>query len=214
MRYFAAVVLVLGCVADGATAANLLTNGSFEAPSAGNGSIVIYPSGSTAITGWTVTNSNIATIGSGVGGIIPDDGVQFLDLTGTLDGQGIYGGVSQTIATIDGQAYALSFALGNYSTNPGSTGVSVMAGSTTGSFTLARPASGFVWQTLSLGFVGSVGGSTVINFAGTDGFFYTGLDNVVVVAAGIPEPATWGMMIAGFGMVGVAARRRKTTVAA
>lgn len=30
----------------------------------------------------------------------------------------------------------------------------------------------------------------------------------------IPEPATWGLMILGFGMVGVAARRRKASVAA
>lgn len=28
---------------------------------------------------------------------------------------------------------------------------------------------------------------------------------------GIPEPATWGMMIAGFGLVGFTARRRRTT---
>ena len=32
--------------------------------------------------------------------------------------------------------------------------------------------------------------------------------------AAIPEPATWGMMIAGFGMVGFAARRKRLAVAA
>ena len=31
---------------------------------------------------------------------------------------------------------------------------------------------------------------------------------------GVPEPATWAMLIAGFGLVGFAARRRKTTVSA
>jgi hypothetical protein len=31
-------------------------------------------------------------------------------------------------------------------------------------------------------------------------------------AAGVPEPATWGMMILGFGMVGLAARRRSGLV--
>ena len=30
----------------------------------------------------------------------------------------------------------------------------------------------------------------------------------------VPEPATWAMLVAGFGMVGVAARRRKSVVAA
>ena len=31
---------------------------------------------------------------------------------------------------------------------------------------------------------------------------------------GIPEPATWAMLIAGFGLVGVASRRRRTAVSA
>ncbi len=35
-------------------------------------------------------------------------------------------------------------------------------------------------------------------------------DSKQVVNPGIPEPATWAMMIAGFGLVGFAARRRRT----
>ena len=42
-------------------------------------------------------------------------------------------------------------------------------------------------------------------------------DNVgpiaVPFAAGVPEPATWGLMIGGFGMAGVALRRRRTVAA-
>jgi hypothetical protein len=30
----------------------------------------------------------------------------------------------------------------------------------------------------------------------------------------VPEPATWGMLIAGFGLVGMVARRRIATVSA
>lgn len=33
------------------------------------------------------------------------------------------------------------------------------------------------------------------------------------VAAGVPEPATWGLMLLGFGLIGAATRRRKSDVA-
>ena len=35
-----------------------------------------------------------------------------------------------------------------------------------------------------------------------------------VSVGGVPEPATWAMLIAGFGLVGYASRRRNRTVAA
>lgn len=35
------------------------------------------------------------------------------------------------------------------------------------------------------------------------------LDNVSVVDSAVPEPASWAMLIAGFGLVGAAARRRR-----
>jgi hypothetical protein len=36
------------------------------------------------------------------------------------------------------------------------------------------------------------------------------LDNVkLTVDAGVPEPAAWAMMLAGFGLVGAAMRRRE-----
>ena len=34
------------------------------------------------------------------------------------------------------------------------------------------------------------------------------------VTAGVPEPASWALMVGGLGLVGMAARRRRTTVAA
>ena len=34
-------------------------------------------------------------------------------------------------------------------------------------------------------------------------------DNFRVITAAVPEPATWGMMLAGFGLVGAATRRRR-----
>ncbi len=43
-----------------------------------------------------------------------------------------------------------------------------------------------------------------------------GFDNITLGSArpGVPEPASWAMLIAGFGLVGAAARRRRVAVAA
>ncbi|KAB7647444.1 PEPxxWA-CTERM sorting domain-containing protein [Polymorphobacter fuscus] len=49
-----------------------------------------------------------------------------------------------------------------------------------------------------------------VNFLGNGGQGYA----LSAITAEVPEPATWGMMILGFGMVGIAARRRKAAVAA
>lgn len=40
------------------------------------------------------------------------------------------------------------------------------------------------------------------------------VDNIRISTGAIPEPATWAMLIAGFGVVGVAARRRRAPAAA
>jgi hypothetical protein len=59
------------------------------------------------------------------------------------------------------------------------------------------------------------GQSYQIRFAEVDnqGFFNMGVDNVSVLATtgAVPEPATWAMMLMGFGAVGFAMRRRKQT---
>ena len=51
----------------------------------------------------------------------------------------------------------------------------------------------------------------IVDSNGNYGGDSTGLNFTI---SNVPEPATWGLMIAGFVMVGFAARRRQTTVAA
>ena len=46
---------------------------------------------------------------------------------------------------------------------------------------------------------------------GGDGNDYNGNFRIEAVAGMVPEPATWGLMIVGFGMAGAAARRRTRT---
>ncbi|MFN3371119.1 MAG: PEPxxWA-CTERM sorting domain-containing protein [Sphingomonadaceae bacterium] len=67
------------------------------------------------------------------------------------------------------------------------------------------------FQTYFLEFRPLTGGTLVLSFL-TDSSDNIGplLDNVLVTqTAAIPEPATWAMLIAGFGLVGGALRRRR-----
>jgi hypothetical protein len=54
-------------------------------------------------------------------------------------------------------------------------------------------------------------GTYSFRFAETDnqGLFQAGLDNVVITSTPAPEPASWAMMLGGFGLVGGAMRRRR-----
>jgi hypothetical protein len=98
----------------------LISNGSFETASGdsslptGNGSQLL--SGSTAIADWTVFGGpgfdGVAWLPNGNGyGVSTPFGNYFLDLTGYNDDQP-YFGVEQTITTVAGQNYTLTFDLG------------------------------------------------------------------------------------------------------
>ena len=67
-----------------------------------------------------------------------------------------------------------------------------------------------------LSFIPASSGALRLQFAGSGPNDFAGpiLDNVLVTSQIVPEPANWLMLIAGFGMVGVAARRRRSTMAA
>lgn len=83
-------------------------------------------------------------------------------------------------------------------------GVQIFQGGGYTSFTGFNATSGFIAGVNTLSFV-------VMNSGGGP----TGV-NVVVTgdASLVPEPAAWGLMIVGFGMVGFAARRRPTRIVA
>ena len=67
-----------------------------------------------------------------------------------------------------------------------------------------------------VGFVstGAITSLTVTAVQPSATFLWPTIDNLTLAqaptAAAVPEPATWGMMILGFGMIGAAARSRKT----
>ncbi len=169
-----------------AAAVNLLANGSFESGGFG--------------PGWSQFGD---TSFSGVAGGIffnpPTDG-SFQAFFGPVSG---FGGITQTVSH-SGGSFVVSFDIGqaggagNYVDFGGSTILSNIADT------------GGAWTHYS--FTVSAGANPTLTF----GFFnppsYYVLDNVSI--AGVPEAATWAMMIAGFGLVGAAMRRRSAALAA
>lgn len=71
---------------------------------------------------------------------------------------------------------------------------------------------GFV--TYSYSFIANTSGAFQLGF-GTRSGDNIGpvLDNILVTQAGVPEPATWALLITGFGLVGAGLRRRRAVAA-
>jgi hypothetical protein len=203
---------VLSLAASGAYAGtNLVTNGSFESgtfvPTDGNYSDILNP-GSTAMTGWTVVdtaNAQVAWDGpTNPYGLTASNGSYFLDLTSDRDAPP-YGGVTQTISTVAGGNYVLTFDLGSSLQYGVPDGLTAYAGATSELF--SSTSSGYnVWTTETLDFT-ATSSSTVLSFIGAFGGEYIGLDNVDVQL--VPEPAALGLLLVGMTAVGVASRRRR-----
>ena len=95
---------------------DLITNGSFETPNVPLGGFTNFSTGSTAIPGWTVVGPGpgVSVVsGSFVTGCCKfpaTNGSQWLDVTGVAANQ--VEGVEQTVATVPGDFYHATFALG------------------------------------------------------------------------------------------------------
>jgi hypothetical protein len=173
--------------------AGLIVNGSFE--EATNGATLGYDSlspGSTNIPGWTTTNAELTWDGPALGVSPPLSAAQgndFLDLTGLHDTPP-YGAVFQTITTVVGLQYQVSFEVGSdkYYDSYYTSGTFVapsVAVSLNGSvaFTAVNdfPTATNYWQTWVFSFTASAT-KTILMFTGTTAsrVAYIGLDNVVV----------------------------------
>jgi hypothetical protein len=183
-----------------ACAAELVTNGGFEAD----------PADGSAITSWTVTGS----------GVIDD---QIFVNTGSHDAAFLdtaddpaNGVLSQDLATTAGTDYQLSFWLLDEASDPGDT-FTVSFGGFTTVITGDQPGP-FFGSVFTFDVAGSniTGASTTLSFQGgldpaTQNFQPINLDDVSVTGAAagvVPEPAAWTLMLSGFFGIGWALRRR------
>jgi choice-of-anchor C domain-containing protein len=174
----------------------LVVNGNFE--SFTGASFTGYKTvgnGQTTITGWDVSDTSVDLINNGQYGAISGTSIDMLGTPGP-------GAISQTLNTVAGQSYTLSFDL---SKNPGDSPalfVSLNGGSATeylGSSTITPYTMNFT----------ATSNATVLKFeSAASGYSGAVIDNVSVLAA-VPEPETYGMLLAGLGLIGFMARRRK-----
>lgn len=201
--------------------ANLITNGSFETPTVPVGGFTNFISGSTGITGWTVTGPEVSVVSgsyTSFGLSFPaEDGTQWLDLTG--DNANAVEGVEQTIATTSGVTYDLSYFVGNQVDPGGPYGTTstvdvLVNGSVIEKSTNSMGAGGTtqVWQQFMTSFVATSSSTTVEFLNGDPANDNTnGLDNVVVVPGltltATPEPSTFTLFaIALCGFLGLRKR--------
>lgn len=217
-------IAILGA-AGAASASELLVNGGFEDIGAGAvpeswGGLTYYPDGTHVaptgilLPGWTVQSGSVDLAWTTSAWGPAASGTFSLDIDGWTPGT-----ISQSFNDVAGQTYTVSF---NYSRNPANApydvSALVSAGGQNVTVTALNDGSfggeySMQWQTGGFTFVGS--GNDTITLASLDpsgnaGVFF---DNVSVTGP-VPEPATWALMIGGFGMAGAMLRRRRMTMAA
>lgn len=190
-KLFSAFALAAAALASTAPASaqNLLVNGSFETGD---------------LTGWNTPGAALRVTHSVLAAL---DGVYYLKEASVGGGR-----ISQTFATIAGDSYEIS---GWASSTGGVAPDSRFYFTWNHQFVLIADALYSPWRNYTVTVTGT--GSDTFEF----GYFHDDLlivdyDNFSVThipsTAAVPEPETYAMMLAGLGLLGFAARRRKQVV--
>ena len=188
-------------VAGSASAATIILQSDFESVAVAPGSYVIVNSAD----GWTkgAGTAGIEVQNNVAGAPAADGGAKFVELDSNSNSSMYY-----TLAA--GGSYTMSFL---YSPRPnvgsGSNGITLFVGGNMlnppGEIT-GDGGSTTDWVLHTVNFTANAGDQVLFAATGASDSLGGYLDNITISA--VPEPATWAMMIAGFGMAGVAIRRR------
>lgn len=210
-RLLAAAAASALLAAGSAHAASLLVNGDFE--SFGDATKQYYGysygDGFGALPGWSFDYGNVDIVTSDTPWSPPYAGVGALDINGYTAGS-----IYQSFNTVIGRSYAVSYAFSRNAmnaNNPARAKISVAGQEVdvTAPYDTNRFGTpyGIKWETSGFSFV-ATGATTTFRLSTTDpgsgGVFF---DSVSVT--GVPEPATWAMMIVGFGAAGALLRRSR-----
>lgn len=229
MKRLAPVIalLTLGAPAK----ADLLINGGFETPVLSSGSFITYTPGQVVGSGWTAVGAAVTLLqtaygepANGIPQFNAQEGLNSLDLTGPFN-TGPSAGVQQTVATVAGEQYTLSFYVGratpasgpgNFYPTPATVDLSIDGGPRQ-SFTNSQITLGALnWRQFTTTFT-AAGSSTTITFLnGTPaGNNEAGLDNVVLVRTAVPEPASLALTgLGALGLIGFGRRRARAKATA
>jgi Protein of unknown function (DUF642)/PEP-CTERM motif len=181
-----------------------IVNGSFEGTNPSNSFDTV-----SSLQGWNV-GGTVDLIGSYW---TAQDGNNSIDLSGNGPAT-----LSQTVNGLAaGTSYVVSFFISGNPDNQGNTPATKTATLTLGgssfpvSYTVigSNSSSNMQWQQVSYTFLAG-SSSALLSLAGSpaNGPYGLAVDNFSIAAA-VPEPASWLMMILGFGLVGAGLRRRR-----
>ena len=198
LKSFITAALLAAGGAHAAPVVELIHNGGFEADLQGNNSWRIYDH----LTDWTGGAAGVE-LRNNVEGVAAG-GRNFVELDTTGNSS-----ISQLIQTAANRSYTLTFQFQDrVNVASASQGLSISWGGSVIAPLVNNSTLGG-WETRSFTLIGD-GTEKALTFsaAGYSDSLGTSLDNVSLTTA-VPEPATYGMMLAGLAAIGLVARRRK-----
>lgn len=224
---FLALATALLAIAAPAAAANLVTNGNFSAGDTGFTSDYSYRApgnygGALAEGLYAIDTSafNTHPAWQNFADHTGDAAALYLIANGAGNASTIW---QQSVSVTANSTYNFSVFAANTCCNanqapPNFSELSLQADSGSGFVSVAEFTLSGVGTWLSTGGNFTAGSSNVVlrivnnnTIAGGNDF---ALDDISLTAVAVPEPATWGLMVAGFGLVGAGMRRRSRAIAA